>query len=159
MLSRIARPIALAALSTALSASTVVGAPERASGSGPVLGLAIDREAAARWTGDAPRDPGRRLLVRLAARWDEVETEPGVYDWSRIEPAVEALDQAGCRVMLVLGGGNRLYAAEGQPPSPEAGESLHAWTAFVRSAVRSFAGRVSVFEIGYEQGLILAGKS
>ncbi|MBZ5639684.1 MAG: hypothetical protein LAO51_13140 [Acidobacteriia bacterium] len=119
--------------------------PGTAPPKGPVLGVLVDEAAVDALP--APPALDRPLGARVVARWSEIETEKGVYDWSRLEPAVAKLSGAGFRVALCLTGSNPVYLADGSAPSPLTGDSVQAWTNFVRSAVRSFAGRVKVFEI------------
>jgi hypothetical protein len=132
--------IALAATAPAAAAET-----EPAPAKGPTLGVMLDPATAA--VLPAPASADRPLAARLVALWSDVESEKGVYDWSRLEPAVSRLSEAGFLVAICLTGSNPLYLPDGSAPSPLSGESLQAWTGFVRSAVRSFAGRVEVFEI------------
>ncbi len=125
------------------AAAEAPAAPARAKG--PVLGVLADAAIV-----DAiPATPAldRPLAARLVARWSDVESEKGVYDWSRLEPALAKLSGAGFRIALCLTGSNALYLPDGSAPSPLTGDSVQGWTGFVRSAVRSFAGRVGVFEI------------
>ncbi len=111
------------------------------------LGLILDRSEAEALPASATAPPDQPSFVRLTARWEEVENERGVYDWSGLDPAVSHLTSLGFHVALCLTGSNPLYVASGKPPSPLEGSSLDGWVSFVRSAVRSFAGRVRVFEI------------
>ena len=87
-------------------------------------------------------------VVRLEARWDEVERVPGAFDWTALAPAVDAAADAGFRVCLALTGSHPHYLPEGGGPSPLVGGSLEAWLEFVRAASRTFAGRVTAFELG-----------
>ena len=127
---------------TAAAAET---APASARAKGPTLGAMLDASAAEGLP--VPGTSSRPLAARLVARWSEIEGEKGVYDWTRVEPAVAKLSGAGFKLALCLTGSNVLYLPDGGAPSPLAGDSVEAWTGFVRSAVRSFAGRVQVFEI------------
>jgi hypothetical protein len=119
-------------------AAVPVQADEAVPRSGPSLGLLADAQVAESLAGQ-----GTGLAVRLAATWSEIEREPGVYDWSRLEPAIAALKGAGQPTVLALVGDNPLHPAgsDGRPP-------LDPWVAFVRSAVRTFAGSVGTFELG-----------
>ncbi|HEX6852058.1 MAG TPA: hypothetical protein VF139_11725 [Candidatus Polarisedimenticolaceae bacterium] len=126
------------AIATIALACVPIPAEEPVPLGGPALGmLAQPREAA------ALAAAGGGLRIRLAAPWSEIEREPGVYDWSRLEPAIAQLEGAGHHVVLALEGANDLHPAgsDGKPP-------LEPWVAFVRSAVRAFAGKVGTFELG-----------
>ncbi len=87
-------------------------------------------------------------LVRIEARWERVESVPGAYDWTEFAPAIDALESAGYRAVLALGGSHPHHLPQGGPPSPLDGGSLEAWLDFVRSAARTFSGRVVAFELG-----------
>lgn len=140
-------PLRRLAFASALVLLALPSGPALADTPGPAFGLLLEAESA----GSLPAPPDlpadHPLVARIVARWDEVETEKGVYDWSRIAPAVETLAAGRFRIVLCLTGSNPLYLPEGKAPSPIEGDSLAAWTAFVRSAVRSFAPGVAVFEI------------
>jgi len=90
--------------------------------------------------------------ARLSADWQTVEQAPGVYDWSRIRPAVDQLRGAGYRVALAIDGSHAHYLPDGGAPSPFVDGSLAGWEGFVRSAARTFSGSVEVLEIGQTPG-------
>lgn len=102
------------------------------------LGLDLDLDAAASLAAP-PAGAERAASVRLSASWTDVERESGVYDWSRIDPVVESLHAGGRGIVLALSGGNGLY---------DEAHRLEGFTAFVRSAVRTFAGRIEAIELG-----------
>lgn len=113
-------------------------------GPAPALGLRLDLDQAASLP---PAPDERRPFVLLTARWEAVEGPSKVYDWAAHERAIDALDESGYRVALCLAGTHPRYLPDGGPPTPENAESLTGWLAFVRSAARTFAGRVEVFQI------------
>ena len=113
---------------------------------GPRLGLMLEPSNAVGLT--RVDDGDVRPPVRVEARWDRVERFAGAYDWTEVGPAIESLNGAGYQVVLALVGSNPLYLADGAAPSPLVEGSMEAWTGFLRGAVRNFADRVSVFEIG-----------
>jgi hypothetical protein len=121
--------------------------PELAVGGGPSLGLMLDSDRA-RELPPVGEEAGAAPIVRLEARWAEIERVPGTYDWTSTAPAIDSLRSAGYRTVLALTGSHPAYLPDGGPPSPLAGRSLEAWIDFVRSAARTFAGRVAVFELG-----------
>jgi Cellulase (glycosyl hydrolase family 5) len=41
-------------------------------------------------------------LVRLNVQWNDVEARPGVYDWSRYDPAIKGMHERGIETMLTL---------------------------------------------------------
>jgi hypothetical protein len=110
------------------------------------LGLLASTDAAG-MIADAGRDREAATTVRLTARWGDVESVRGRYDWSRVEQAVDTLVGAGHRVTLCLTGSNSHYLPAGELPSPVAGDSIGAWVLWARSAVRRFAGRVEMFQV------------
>ena len=119
-------------------------APDR----GPLLGFRLDPSRSIELPPVPSDATGRRPLVRLVARWEQVERIPGAYDWTSIGPAIERALGAGYRPVLALAGSHPHYLPDGGAPSPLVGRSSDAWLEFVRSAARNFVGRVSVFEVG-----------
>ena len=78
--------------------------------------------------------PGRRVAAAVGRRhrWRDIETSPGVYDFSRLDEIVDAAQARGVEVTLVLGMTPGFYA-----PSPTAMPGdVGAWTRYV-SAVAS----------------------
>ena len=129
------------------------GGDVRAEQAAPALGLAFEIRSAHSVLDLPTLDEQRALYVRLQVQWEEVEREPGVFDWAPHASVVESIRGAGYRVVLGLTGSHPHHVPGGGPPSPLAGESVAAWLAFVRSAVREFGGQVEVLEIwsgGYE---------
>ena len=119
-----------------------------APGRGPLLGFRLDPSRPVDLPPVSLEAPARRPLVRLVARWEQVERIPGAYDWTSIGPAIDSAHSAGYRPVLALTGSHPYYLPDGGAPSPLVGRSTDAWLEFVRSAARNFVGRVSVFEIG-----------
>jgi hypothetical protein len=113
----------------------------------PALGLIVDSPSDDLSDFLPPLEGQRAVYARIHADWQAVEFEPGHYDWSALEPRVDYLHRSGYRVILGLTGSNAHYLPAGKAPSPLEGSSVEGWLGFVRSAVRSFAGRVEVFEL------------
>jgi hypothetical protein len=140
--------VALALACAAGAGATAEQPVELTPRNGPLLGFLLDPDQAI----EPPPVPGeaesRAPIVRLETRWADIEHFPGTYDWTAIAPAVDALHGTGFRTVLALTGSHPHYLPDGGPPSPLMGRSLEAWLEFVRSATRTFAGRVAVFELG-----------
>jgi len=138
----------LAALALGLFVAAGASAEPQGTGAGgPRLGLSLDPERAVELP-SVTDGPQAAPVVRLEARWDRIERVPGAYDWTAIAPAVDALDRAGYRVALGLSASHPHYLPDGGSPSPLAGESMQAWIEFLRSAARTLAGKVELFELG-----------
>lgn len=135
--------LALVAL-IVLLASSAESAPPR---SGPSLGFLLDPEQADRMPADGTAERDAAGVVRLVARWGEVETVAGRYDWEPVSDRVARLHAAGYRIVLCLTGSNPLFLEGGARPSPLLGDSVAHWGDFVRSAVRALSPWVSVLEI------------
>lgn len=89
--------------------------------------------------------------------WNEVETTPGVYDWSRAK--TEFLDRAremGARPLLLAGYGNPLYDGGNGPVSPEA---VAAYSAYAAALAEEFGDEASGIEIWNEWDLGLGGNT
>jgi hypothetical protein len=101
-----------------------------------------------------------QALARLAAAgvtrirndldWAGVETTPGVYDFSAIDPLVEAADNAGLRLLFILDYGNALYGPTGAVVD-EPGRA--AFAAFAAAAAARYAGRGVIWELWNEPNL------
>ncbi len=113
---------------------------------GPSLGVALGGKAVP--DALAASDAAHPIEVRLSAEWSEVETSPGVFDWSSIEPVVAVLATRGARVTLCLRGDSPSHARDPRPDAVPDGAWLEAWTSFLRSAMGTFAARVAVIELG-----------
>ncbi len=114
---------------------------------GPTLGwvaAAGDVDAVARAIDGATAG---RVVARVEARWDEVETAPGAYDWSAVRRTAEAYRVAGAVVVLALVGSHPDHVPGGGWPSPFVEGSVEAWTRFARGAVRAMQGEALVFEV------------
>jgi hypothetical protein len=113
---------------------------------GPSLGIAVTELAIP--DALAARDGAHPIDVRLSAEWSSVETAPGVFDWSSIEPTVTALAARGVRVSLCLRGESPLHPRSSGDRGVPDGAWLTAWTALLRSAVSTLTSRVAVVEVG-----------
>lgn len=142
------RLVALALVFAAGAGATAGETVELAPRDGPSLGFLLEPDRAIDLSPMPGEGEGKGPIVRLEARWAEIEQLPGTYDWTATAPAIDALRSAGSRTVLALTGSHPHYLPDGGPPSPLKGRSLDAWLEFVRSATRTFAGRVTVFELG-----------
>ncbi len=109
-----------------------------AAADGPSVGLILSPQAASQLVPVDPEQEQTAPTVRFSAAWREIEGEQGVYDWTRIGPAVRHAAGAGYKVILAVGDRGTL---------PVPGSDLDAWLGFVRSAVRNFGDVVDVFEV------------
>jgi hypothetical protein len=112
---------------------------------GPVVGL--DWNASGAVDAPDPGSPAVRPLARLLVSWTDVESKAGEYDWSSAESDVSRLQDAGYRIVLCLTGPAPRRLAPAEPPTPKRPGILDAWLAFLRSAVRTFAGKVEVYQV------------
>jgi hypothetical protein len=97
-------------------------------------------------------DRGAAPIAFLRLDWEQIERDPGVYDWSLHDPAIDALRGAGFALVLSIGGTHREYLPSGGPPSPSTEESLPAWVAFVRAVCERYGDRVEIFQVGWRIG-------
>ena len=96
----------------------------------------------------AAGDPDHPIDVRIVAEWSSVETAPGVFDWTALEPPMAALAAKGARVTLCLRGESPFHPRDVGPTAVPDGAWLQAWTALLRSAVATLGGRIATVEIG-----------
>ncbi|APF34408.1 sugar-binding protein [Microbacterium paludicola] len=95
--------------------------------------------------------------LRDEVYWSEVETQPGVYDWSRAR--AEFLDHAreqGIRPLLLAGYGNPLYDAGNGPVSPDA---VAAYAAYAAAMAAEFGDMSTGIEVWNEWDLGLGGNT
>jgi hypothetical protein len=82
--------------------------------------------------------------VRRDLYWKEVETSKGVYNFSSYDPLINALHNAGLRIVMVLDYNHPLYD---NGNSPQSAEGRAAFAAFASAAAQHYAGKVTVWEI------------
>jgi hypothetical protein len=90
--------------------------------------------------------------LRQRMRWNKIEPEPGQYDWSTMDAAVEGLVGAGIDPLIVLRD-TPAWAADPTCESEDVSTCppvLDAWTGFVTTAVERYRGRVESWEIWNE---------
>lgn len=86
-------------------------------------------------------------FVRDEMPWEEVERSPGVYDFARFEPYVDALTRSGIRPLLLMTYENPLYDGGNTPFSP-AGRA--AFGRYGQEMLRRFGDRMAAIEIWNE---------
>ncbi|HPE11244.1 MAG: endo-1,4-beta-xylanase [Actinobacteria bacterium] len=87
-------------------------------------------------------------------RWDEVNTAPGVYDWTLLDQVVANAEATGAqRIMFVLGSTPSWLATDTSVPNylnaPGANSmpsSLSAWDDWVRAVVSRYKGRIDEYQ-------------
>ena len=136
--------LALALLTITSEASEEVGSR---SATGANLGLIVSAQHLDALSSAPKSATALRIPVRIVARWSEVESERGRYDWSSVEPAIERVLELGHEPVLCLTGPNPLHGGAGDSPPPFGGVGLDAWTSFVLGAWDAFEGRVSIFQL------------
>ncbi len=82
--------------------------------------------------------------VRRDLYWKEIETSKGVYNFSGYDTLINALHNAGLRIVMVLDYNNSLYD-NGNSPQSEQGRA--AFAHFAVSAAQRYSGKVTVWEI------------
>ncbi len=104
-------------------------------------------------------DAGFRI-VRLTMNWDQIETAPGTYDWSKYQQLAAAMQQRGLRPLFILAYGNPLYspkvsvthngASETRTAAPATPDSLQAYVRWAAQAAIVFAPYHPIWEIWNE---------
>jgi len=104
-------------------------------------------------------DPWPAIGVRWNRLWDTghswmtVEREPGVFDWSRLDQAVDGAAKNGVRLLYVLAYTPRFYSA--RPDEANGGRSaepkdIAVWRRFVHEVAGRYRGRMEHFEVWNE---------
>jgi hypothetical protein len=101
--------------------------------------------------------------TRITIGWDGVETEKGVFDWTRFDTTLNALLRFGITPFVTLTRGNTLYTGVGRyddsklaaiygdsPAPPRSEAELAAWLVFVETAIKRYRDRIDYWEIWNE---------
>jgi hypothetical protein len=102
---------------------------------------------------------GSVRLWDAGVSWRDIETAPGVYDFSRLDAQVARANAAGAEVTLVLGLTPNFYASSGV--GTEAGKTsmptnVSAWTNYVRAVVSRYGAtsaaprRIAAYQVWNE---------
>jgi polysaccharide biosynthesis protein PslG len=82
--------------------------------------------------------------VRRDLPWKEIETSKGVYNFSGYDTLINALHNAGLRIVMILDYNNALYD---NGNSPQSAQGRAAFAHFAQAAAQRYAGKVTVWEI------------
>jgi hypothetical protein len=91
--------------------------------------------------------------VRIDLFWGEVERAANVYDFTRYDALLAALQQRGLKPLFILGYGNALYTG-GFLPAPTTPAAVKAYGNFAEAAARRFAGKDVRYEVWNEANLV-----
>jgi len=87
-------------------------------------------------------------IVRTNLYWSDVETSPGVYDFSAYDPIVANLVSRNLTPMLILGYGNALYTGGSPAPAPASWKA--AFVNYAKAAAAHYEGKGILWEIWNE---------
>ena len=79
-------------------------------------------------------------FIRFDADWGAIEREPGKWDYSRLDPAIDACVKRGAEVLLILPG---TIPSHARPPF----RNRDKWRKFVERTVLRYKGKVRYYEI------------
>ncbi|MBY0428372.1 MAG: cellulase family glycosylhydrolase, partial [Alphaproteobacteria bacterium] len=82
--------------------------------------------------------------VRKDLSWGAIETQKGTYDFTKYDPLIDALNDAGISVVLILDYSNPLYDDN---LSPYTYEGRKAFANFAGAAAKHFANKKVIWEI------------
>ena len=87
--------------------------------------------------------------------WRDIETTPGVYDFSRLDAIVETAEAHDADVLLVLGQTPPFHAVRPDAaafygPGASSPPTLESWTAYVRALAERYAGRAVHYQVWNE---------
>lgn len=88
-------------------------------------------------------------MVRVDFNWNAIETEPGVWDFTKFDRIVDAADSCGIKILAPL-----LYSVKWADP---AYEHIPQWLEYVSKTVEHFKGRVDCWEVWNEPNLFWEG--
>jgi hypothetical protein len=102
---------------------------------------------------------GSLRLWDSGVSWRQLETSPGIFDFSRLDGVVRDARSRSVRVMLVLGQTPAFHVAAGAAPATGREytgggatrmPAVAAWRAYVRTVARRYAGRVEALQVWNE---------
>lgn len=86
-------------------------------------------------------------LVRTDLRWERIEREKGVYNWSNSDRMLDAFADANMTALLTVNYGNKFYDGGEAPHTPS---GIAAYSKFFLAAVERYKGRSIHWEIWNE---------
>lgn len=115
---------------------------------------------------NGPAAPGQQFgSVRIwdnGVRWDEINTAPGVYDWSTLDQVVANAEAAGAKEILYVLGSTPLWAAKYPkasfpyyygPGTASLPKNAGVWKAWVRAVAQRYKGRITAYQPWNEANL------
>jgi hypothetical protein len=105
---------------------------------------------------NGPNDPGLRIAadtgftwVRTDLTWRDLETQPGVYDFTRFDQIVAGAESFGMKTLFILDYGNAFHTGGPRMP-PTTAEAIAAFGDYAEDVARHFAGHAVAYEIWNE---------
>jgi hypothetical protein len=99
-------------------------------------------------------------LWDMKVAWRDVNTAPGVFDWSILDRRIEQVESWGAKPIMVLGLTPQWAAADPNAGDPRWGAGtasppadVETWRAYVRALVQRYGGRIGAYEIWNEANL------
>jgi hypothetical protein len=89
-------------------------------------------------------------FVKNGLRWDEIEKEPGIYEFEISDGLVESYSRLGIRTFFILARSNPLYESN---LSVRTEEGREAFANFAEAAARRYAGKGIIWEIWNEPNI------
>ena len=95
-------------------------------------------------------------------RWDEVNTAPGVYDWTLLDKVVENAQAVGAKQIIYVLGGTPTWAAKypAPPVTPYFGTATNSvpanlsdWTTWVTAVAQRYRGKITAYQPWNEANL------
>lgn len=83
-------------------------------------------------------------VARMDLTWSDIETTPGVYNFSAYDVLVEELTAANVSLLFIFDYGNSLYTPGGTPPTTPAAQQ--AFANYALAAVERYHGRGIIWE-------------
>jgi hypothetical protein len=118
-----------------------------------------DHDPVADGPGGWPSAPVGSLRVWDAGvLWRDVETAPGVYDFSRLDAIVDTAEKHHADVLIVLGQTPPFHAVRPKAkgfygPGAASPPTLESWTAYVTALAQRYAGRPLVYQVWNEPNI------
>jgi hypothetical protein len=95
-------------------------------------------------------------------RWDQINTEPGVYDWSLLDRVVANAEATGAKEIVYVLGSTPLWAAKYPtadfeyyygPGTASVPANLEDWRTWVRAVAERYKGRITAYQPWNEANL------
>lgn len=126
----------------------------------PTSDAFVSLEVAPEVIGRPPVRAGMHRLWDMKVTWRDLNPERGRFEWGLLDQRIRQAEQAGAKVLLVLGMTPQWAAADPNAGNPRWGagsasppRDLEDWRAYVEAVVDRYGSRIAAYEVWNEASL------